>query len=137
MQPQSDRPAAEQFAQKWHQAGRATLCSPETGLPALVSNIASCEMMIGMRLHALILAAACGVPSVALSYDPKVDAFMQSSGQSDAVYDLAQPDPDALTALFWRRSGPSGRRGPNRSRRCCRSLRAKAARNVAAALELL
>ena len=89
MQPGSDKPVAEQFVRDWHQGNgagnRATLCSTEKGLTPLLANIASCELMIGMRLHALILAAAAGVPSVALSYDPKVDAFMQGSGQGDAV----------------------------------------------------
>ncbi len=136
MQPQTDRPAAEQFAQKWHQASRATLCSPEKGLPSLISNIASCEMMIGMRLHALILAAACGVPSVALSYDPKVDAFMQGSGQGDAVYRLAEPDPDALTEMLARVWAARAVRAQSLQARLP-ELRAKAARNVDVALGLL
>ena len=63
-------------------------------LEPLLENLAACHMVIGMRLHALILAAACAVPAVALSYDPKVTAFMAQSGQSDAVYDLAADTPD-------------------------------------------
>jgi polysaccharide pyruvyl transferase WcaK-like protein len=34
-----------------------------------------------MRLHTLIYATTLGVPAVALSYDPKVTAFMQSINQ--------------------------------------------------------
>ena len=136
MQPESDRPLAEQFGQKWHLAGRATLCSPEKGLSALLSNMASGEMMIGMRLHALILAAACGVPSVALSYDPKVEAFMQGSGQGDAVYDLMQPDPEALTAMLARVWAERSARAEMLQSRLP-DLRAKAARNIEAALEAL
>ena len=41
------------------------------------------DLVIGMRLHALIMATAQGVPTVALSYDPKVDAFMASIGNDD------------------------------------------------------
>ena len=45
MQPQGDKPVAEQFARQWHQAdqarNRATLCSLEKGLTPLLRNIAT------------------------------------------------------------------------------------------------
>ena len=140
MQPSSDKPVAEQFARQWHQAdqarNRATLCSLEKGLTPLLANIASCDLMIGMRLHALILAAAAGVPSVALSYDPKVDAFMRASGQGEAVYDLAHSDPDVLQSLLTRAWAERGERAAA-LRAALPSLRARAARNIAVALGLL
>ena len=140
MQPSSDKPVAEQFARQWHQRdqerNRATLCSLEKGLTPLLANIAACDLMIGMRLHALILAAAAGVPSVALSYDPKVDAFMQASGQGEAVYDLAHSDPDVLQSLLTRAwADRAGRAAALRA--ALPPLRALAARNVDVALELL
>lgn len=100
MQPQTDSHIAEQFARLSHQQERARLVLPGAGLAALTLAIGECEMMVGMRLHALILAAAAGVPSVALSYDPKVTAFMAQSGQEDSVYDLAQADEASLPALL-------------------------------------
>ena len=119
MQPGPDRPAAKQFARNWHQnlAGqgtsglnRDTLCTPERGLDPLLANIAGCEMMVGMRLHALILAAAAGVPSVALSYDPKVAAFMRSCGQADAVWTVGQDSADTLVSLLTRAWSERGER---------------------------
>ena len=35
------------------------------------------DLLIGMRLHSLIFASICGVPFIALPYDPKVNAFLQ------------------------------------------------------------
>ncbi len=140
MQAGSDKPVAEQFARQWHQGSQAgnrvTLCSLEKGLTPLLANIASCDLMIGMRLHALILAAAAGVPSVALSYDPKVDAFMQGSGQGDAVYDLARSDPDTLPSLLTRVWAERAERAAA-LRAALPGLRARAARNVDVALGLL
>jgi polysaccharide pyruvyl transferase CsaB len=66
----------------------------------IIDSVRRCEMVVGMRLHALILAAAYGVPSVALAYDPKVTAFMEQTGQGDAVYDLRENDPSKLAALL-------------------------------------
>lgn len=40
----------------------------------------SFDMVIGMRLHSLIMAAATKVPMIGLSYDPKVTAFMKEMG---------------------------------------------------------
>ncbi|OGC13484.1 polysaccharide pyruvyl transferase CsaB [candidate division WOR-1 bacterium RIFCSPHIGHO2_02_FULL_53_26] len=39
------------------------------------------ELLIGLRLHGLIFAAANKVPMVGISYDPKVASFMRSIGQ--------------------------------------------------------
>lgn len=143
MQPGTDKVIAEQFGRKWHQVARASATLLPLGLPLLghvpdpipLENFAACQIVIGMRLHALILAAACGVPSVALSYDPKVEAFMQSSGQGDAVYDLTKSDPAALTALIGRVWTERAARA-RALRAALPSLRAQAARNVSVALEL-
>jgi len=137
MQDASDRPLAEQFSEGWlGQPSAATLCSTTDGLNPLLSIIAGCDMMVGMRLHALILAAAAGVPSVALSYDPKVAAFMQASGQSDAVYDLNTPDFNALQALLTRVWTERAARAAA-LQAALPSLRAKAGRNIDVALSLV
>lgn len=42
------------------------------------------KLVIGMRLHALIMAAVMGVPSVGISYDPKIDSFLKISEMPNA-----------------------------------------------------
>lgn len=42
-----------------------------------VAAVSHCDVVLGMRLHANVLAAACGVPSIAIAYDPKVREFMK------------------------------------------------------------
>ncbi|MGI6574680.1 MAG: polysaccharide pyruvyl transferase CsaB [bacterium] len=47
----------------------------------LMGITGSMDMVLGMRLHALIFAAAQGVPLAGLVYDPKVEDFLQLIGQ--------------------------------------------------------
>ncbi len=50
----------------------------------LFSIIGNLDALVGMRLHALIMAAVMGVPQVGVSYDPKVDRFMEVVEQPNA-----------------------------------------------------
>jgi len=50
------------------------------------------QLFLGMRLHALIFAAASGVPLVGLAYDPKVTALLARLGETPAA---SMPDLDA------------------------------------------
>jgi polysaccharide pyruvyl transferase WcaK-like protein len=87
-----------------------------------------------MRLHALILAAGAGVPSLALSYDPKVMSFMRFSGQEDAVVDIASTDnlPQLLADIWNHRKARA-----ERLRERLPGMRAAAMRNAEVACGLL
>jgi polysaccharide pyruvyl transferase CsaB len=48
------------------------------------SIICSLDLLIGMRLHSLILAAVTGVPFLGISYDPKIKRFLNQLGLNPA-----------------------------------------------------
>lgn len=50
----------------------------EYGAEQMIAIIGCFELLIGVRLHALIFAVLMGVPVIGLSYDPKVDRFLDS-----------------------------------------------------------
>lgn len=50
----------------------------------ILSIIRSSSLLIGVRLHSLIFAFISLVPFVGISYDPKVEGFLKSIGESSA-----------------------------------------------------
>lgn len=63
----------------------ATVISCPLNYNAVMELIGDAEMLVGMRLHSLVYAAACGVPTLALSYDPKIDGFAEYIGLENIV----------------------------------------------------
>lgn len=61
---------------------------------ALLYQVGRMNLLIGMRLHSLVFAAVNGVPMLGVSYDPKVDAFLEALGRRPAgsVSDLSAPE---------------------------------------------
>ena len=47
--------------------------------------LSGCDLVLGMRLHSLVFAAAGGVPAVGLAYDPKVTALLSRLGGVPAL----------------------------------------------------
>jgi polysaccharide pyruvyl transferase CsaB len=42
----------------------------------MLHEVSACDVLIGMRLHSLIYAAAYYIPMIGISYDPKIDQFL-------------------------------------------------------------
>ena len=57
----------------------------ELSVPEMFSVLSGAELVVGMRLHSLIYATTLGLPAMALVYDPKISAFMDSINQPDWV----------------------------------------------------
>ncbi len=81
----------------FEQASRLAAALPRQGRAAVVgfdenrqpremaALLAGCDLVLGMRLHSLVFAAAGGVPAVGLAYDPKVTALLARLGGPAAL----------------------------------------------------
>ncbi|WP_213422578.1 polysaccharide pyruvyl transferase family protein [Bhargavaea massiliensis] len=54
----------------------------------LVSQMNKLDIMISMRLHGIITCASYGIPSIAVSYDPKVTNIQSKIGMEDFLIDI-------------------------------------------------
>ncbi len=59
--------------------------------------ISGCDAFVGMRMHAVISALASRVPTLGLSYSPKLGSLMHRFGLDDYVLEAARLEPNALS----------------------------------------
>ncbi|SEC33598.1 polysaccharide pyruvyl transferase CsaB [Paenibacillus sp. GP183] len=101
----------------------------------MLHQVASCDLMIGMRLHALIYAASQYVPMVGISYDPKIDQFLHRLGMtaaaSTASFDAAAVTAEAIRLLDGREAWAADKQA------AIAQLKADAQRPAAQILSLL
>ncbi len=69
-------------------------------LAKLTEVMGNLDVVVGMRLHSLIIAAGLGVPVIAADYDPKVTGFMAEIGQSDYSVPLREFKRDRVIPLL-------------------------------------
>lgn len=63
----------------------------------MMAVLGSLDVLIGVRLHALIFALTAGTPVLAIGYDPKVDALMEELGKSDFLISWQNWSADLVT----------------------------------------
>ncbi|CVK19481.1 MULTISPECIES: polysaccharide pyruvyl transferase CsaB [Sporomusa] len=101
----------------------------------LLSLVGNLDLLIGIRLHALIFAAVMHVPMAGISYDPKIDRFLETIGERH-VGTLKTVTTDSLMARIlqlW-----DERKHPNKQREeRITMLRNKAFQNAELALSLM
>lgn len=91
-----DRATAEALAPELAAAGVAHV-QPET--PAALSDtVASFDALVAFRMHAVIAAYSHAIPALALSWDDKLDAFMDSVDRLDWMGNPATLAPEEAAA---------------------------------------
>lgn len=81
-----DRAALEQVLRAAGGAASARIAEPPTSPPNFVAALAEFDLVVGMRLHALLLAADAGTPFVALPYAQKVWDFCAAMGLTEHAH---------------------------------------------------
>lgn len=95
MQPEEDLPLCQAIV--GHMTERAHLLTDRYTLAELFDMLATADLVIAMRLHALIIGAASNCALLALPYDPKVSAFMART-KAGLVLPLADLTAEELSA---------------------------------------
>jgi polysaccharide pyruvyl transferase CsaB len=73
-----DMPVIEELERRLR--GKVSALKSKHPPEEMLSVIGNMDLLVGVRLHALIYAAVMDVPMIAVSYDPKINSFMHSLG---------------------------------------------------------
>lgn len=71
----------------------------DPGVETTMERLADADLVLGMRLHASIMATAMGIPSIAIAYMPKVRDYMASIGQDAMSIDIEKVTEKGLIEL--------------------------------------
>lgn len=83
MQFATDSPVAEDVAHRL--PAESQVLHTELSPREMLAAVGRCDLLVAMRLHALIFSAQRGVPAVGLAYDPKVRDFAPAAGLPPAL----------------------------------------------------
>ncbi|MGO5050887.1 polysaccharide pyruvyl transferase CsaB [Dysosmobacter sp. Sow4_B12] len=104
------------------------------GAGTIIGALSRMEVVVSMRLHALIFAAGQGIPLAGVVYDPKVSAFLKYIGQ-ELFVDLDALTEEGLRHMIDQAVGQSRR--PEDQAAAVRRLQELEQQNVAVARRLL
>jgi polysaccharide pyruvyl transferase WcaK-like protein len=133
MQREQDFGVSVQVASRM--SAPAVVVASRMSPPQTLAACGKMSLMVGMRLHALIFSASTAVPFVSISYDPKIDAFVDAMDQDEPLkLDwLTSADISSRVISAWERRDELVTKACDRMR----LMRALALHNAELACELL
>lgn len=102
--PENDVAVAQRVLEKMKSRTAAEVLQGSLSHTEKIRALAGCDLMVGMRLHAVVFALMYGIPFVALNYDPKIVSLAMRVGQDHAILDLPGLTPERVArglALAW------------------------------------
>lgn len=98
----SDIPPSQEIMGLMKQEGARVIDQPVT-FHEIMCILKNCQYVVGMRLHSLILACMLQVPFTGISYDPKIDRFVERAGMPSAGH-IKDLDGEQLLQLLAERT---------------------------------
>ncbi len=115
-------------------SGIHAMIGSRTDTTDLLSIVGNLDLLIGVRLHALIFAAVMETPFIGVSYDPKIERFLESIGEQP----VGTLDSLSEQTLYQHILQVLGRQPEiEERRRRVAELRRQAVRNAERAIELI
>ena len=99
-QPEDDLSIANRIRSYMKHAGRASVLDGALPPQQIFTVLSQCDLVVGMRLHSLILALLANVPVLALSYDSKVEQAMRRTGMEAFTIDIRAIDSGRMAKLM-------------------------------------
>ena len=134
MQPSFDVSAAEEIAGLTSDIN-CTLLNNQYSTRQLLSLVGCMDLLIGIRLHALIFAGVQNVPLIGISYDPKIDRFLDSIAEIP-LGSVGTINSEDIVKAVLDKLNIGDNRGENESS-VWKALKDKASLNAALALDLI
>ena len=102
---QDDEPEAREILayaeQQWTGAGRAPVdFEPVSSTSAVMEVVSSVEAVVAARFHNVLMALACGRPTLAIAYGEKHRALMEQMGSDEFCHSIRDIDLDLLREQF-------------------------------------
>ncbi len=91
-----DREIAKMVVSKMTDGGRITIHNRVPQIDEAINMFSNADLAVGMRLHSVIFASSLGIPTIALSYMPKVRDYMAYINQENFCFDTEDLDSKQL-----------------------------------------
>jgi polysaccharide pyruvyl transferase WcaK-like protein len=98
--PDSDIHVGREIREKTKKKDRITFIENQYRPKEIAGLYKRCRLVIGVRLHSLIMASAVGTPVIGINYAPKVEGFMRLSEQMDHCLNLRQAEFSQLQEII-------------------------------------